>query len=788
MIVRAGAFDVQWYRAQRGAPGQLRAGSVATALAAAHYVWRGRAAGLSPHPFFEAEWAFPRGDDEPGTDPLDRLLRSRPRRSASSHPLCDPARWLAAHPAAGTHRWGWFGHFVATARADTPLPLPDWAQPPGGAAGPTYAAARAALLAAAEAGPGGGSAAPAPPEPAEPPDRVEGLVSALLVTGPRWAGAWATVRSVLDGAGAGPPVVQVVLVVGGQVPRAGRVLLGCLPLLDRRVLVLPAAAGQPAGEGIRRALQASSGATVALLQEGVRLWPGWTALAAELGAATALAAPPVLGADGTLRSAGGRFTGVHALPAELLSGLPVDDARRSGELLRVAVPPREVAVLRAERLLAVDGLDPAYRTGWALADLAMRLAGPDPAAGVSVLTSTLAWRPDGAAAEAAAGEAADRRLFAQRWAERAATVRPPDRADAVWQAAGLRVTGWQPPAAAPARAVPAVPAPLLARTDRPAVRLPGGRSVPRLRWALKISAPTGPEALRWGDLHFARALAAALERLGQDAAVDHRDALLRPTGRLDDVVLTIRGLSPVPPRPDAPDQLRLLWVISHPEAVGEEEAAGYDRVFAASLTWGRDGVGPQLRDASGGAVEPLLQATDPARFRPGAGPPDVGDAVLFVGNSRGVYRPVVRTLLEAGVDVGVYGGRWTEFLGAGVVRAEHVPNEQVPALYRGAGIVLNDHWEQMRAQGFVSNRLFDATACAARVVSDEVAGVEELFGGLARTFRTDAELLELVRAGAAAFPPEQRRVELAGEVARRHSFAARAARLLEAAVELRARR
>ena len=46
-----------------------------------------------------------------------------------------------------------------------------------------------------------------------------------------------------------------------------------------------------------------------------------------------------------------------------------------------------------------------------------------------------------------------------------------------------------------------------------------------------------------------------------------------------------------------------------------------------------------------------------------------------------------------------------------------IPNRRLAAAYAGAGVVLNDHWDDMRAGGFVSNRLFDAVASGARVVS-----------------------------------------------------------------------
>ena len=71
-----------------------------------------------------------------------------------------------------------------------------------------------------------------------------------------------------------------------------------------------------------------------------------------------------------------------------------------------------------------------------------------------------------------------------------------------------------------------------------------------------------------------------------------------------------------------------------------------------------------------------------------------------------------------------------------------VANEDFGPLYCSAGVVLNDHHDDMRRDGFLSNRLFDATACAARVVSDEIDGVTEVFGDVVKTFHD-----EVLRAG-----------------------------------------
>ena len=42
--------------------------------------------------------------------------------------------------------------------------------------------------------------------------------------------------------------------------------------------------------------------------------------------------------------------------------------------------------------------------------------------------------------------------------------------------------------------------------------------------------------------------------------------------------------------------------------------------------------------------------------------------------------------------------------------------------------MLNDHWEDMRVEGFVSNRIFDVLATEPRLLTDEVAGLAEVLG------------------------------------------------------------
>ena len=303
-----------------------------------------------------------------------------------------------------------------------------------------------------------------------------------------------------------------------------------------------------------------------------------------------------------------------------------------------------------------------------------------------------------------------------------------------------------------------------------------------MTWSVVVSAPKGVAGSQWGDTWFATDLVDALTRAGETARVVFRGGATTEAREYDDVVVVLRGLRRVVPRRGAATWL--LWVISHPELVESDEPAQYDGVFAASEHWRRG-----QSDEFGVPVTPLLQATSPQRFHPGAGEADSGDDLLFVGSTRGEYRPAVRHCVDAGLDVSVYGVGWEEFLPRDRIKGDFIENDALPQAYAAAGVVLNDHWHDMAAEGFLSNRLFDAAACAARVLSDPATGLADVFGDGIRTYADAAELVAAVSGDRGVeFPDRAARLALAERVARLHSFDARAAVLIERARELRGKR
>ncbi|MEY3020273.1 MAG: hypothetical protein RLZZ272_1257 [Actinomycetota bacterium] len=255
-------------------------------------------------------------------------------------------------------------------------------------------------------------------------------------------------------------------------------------------------------------------------------------------------------------------------------------------------------------------------------------------------------------------------------------------------------------------------------------------------WSLRIGAPDTATARRWGDGPFASALARELRAQGAVARVTPASGWGRTDATVD-VVVTLRGRG-VGPR--GAGQREVLWVMSHPEDVSDAELDRADLVLAASARSAR-ALGARTRTT----VRVLPQAADGRTFVPGDADPALAREVLFVGNSRGVARPVVLAAIAARLSVAIVGGDWQPFVRRRHVVARRAEGAALAARYRSAAVVLNDHWAGMREQGIVSNRVFDVLACGGVVVSDDVADVDRLLGGAVVTCAGPEEVGPTVR-------------------------------------------
>lgn len=259
----------------------------------------------------------------------------------------------------------------------------------------------------------------------------------------------------------------------------------------------------------------------------------------------------------------------------------------------------------------------------------------------------------------------------------------------------------------------------------------------RFRIAIKTRVPSPAQRDLYGDYHYAVSLQSALTRLGHSARVDILPDWQTEFHLRDDVVIVLRGLGAYEVDPS---HINVMWLISHPEMVDELEFLDYDQVFVASRDHARELKNiPTTRP-----IEPLLQCTDPRRFYVRSDDTARTD-VLFVGNSRGAYRPIVHDAVDADLPLSLYGALWPGLVPETSIAGPGIPNDELHRFYSNCGVLLNDHWPDMRARGYLSNRLFDAAACGACIVTDPVVGLRDVFSDTVLTYETPEELGPLVR-------------------------------------------
>jgi hypothetical protein len=274
-----------------------------------------------------------------------------------------------------------------------------------------------------------------------------------------------------------------------------------------------------------------------------------------------------------------------------------------------------------------------------------------------------------------------------------------------------------------------------------------------------------------GDALLAASLCRRLAGLGHTALLEERSTAPHPGAACLDAALAIQGWTLPEP---LPGQMNLVWRISHPDAVTQAELDRFDCVLVASHI-----EAAELSHALRAPVEVMPQFTDPDAFFPEPDP-SVAHELLFVGNWRGVFRRVVWDALSAGLEPALYGRGWAR-LAPRHARAERVSPDELRRLYSSCEVLLADHWDDMRAHGFVANRIFDALACEAFVVCDEVAGIDAELGDAVETYRGAADLRAKVEHWLAR-PDERRERARRGRelVLERHTAEHRARQLLAA--------
>lgn len=249
--------------------------------------------------------------------------------------------------------------------------------------------------------------------------------------------------------------------------------------------------------------------------------------------------------------------------------------------------------------------------------------------------------------------------------------------------------------------------------------------------AIKIPAPKWNEVHEWGDYHVALGLKKELEKKNCNVLLQILPEWDNDEDAKCDVVIVLRGLSKYKPKSH---HFNIMWNISHPDKVSIEEYNQYDYVLIASEFWAR-----KIKEEVDVPVESMLQCTDPELFYPEPSE-DYEHELLFVGNSRKVFRKIIKDLLPTCYDLAVYGKDWEKLIDKKYIKGDHIPNGELRKAYSSCEILLNDHWDDMREKGFISNRLFDGFASGAFIISDDIKGTDDIFKDTLVTYTDPEEL------------------------------------------------
>ncbi|MEE9328326.1 MAG: glycosyltransferase [Cocleimonas sp.] len=254
---------------------------------------------------------------------------------------------------------------------------------------------------------------------------------------------------------------------------------------------------------------------------------------------------------------------------------------------------------------------------------------------------------------------------------------------------------------------------------------------------IKTPVSKWKRAQSWGDYHMAVLLQQQLQDLGHQVLIqicpewDDAEALAY------DIAFVFRGVSRYTLKPQ---QINMMWNISHPDDISDAEYDEYDQVFIASEQWAKE-----ISNQVSTSVESMLQCTDEKRFYPPSKEQKetYQQQLLFVGNSRDMFRRILKDLIPTQYDLAVYGKNWQKILPKNLIKGINIPNEKLYKYYGSADILLNDHWDDMREKGFVSNRIYDGLASGAFIITDRVASMGEIEKYL-HVYETKEELQESI--------------------------------------------
>lgn len=267
---------------------------------------------------------------------------------------------------------------------------------------------------------------------------------------------------------------------------------------------------------------------------------------------------------------------------------------------------------------------------------------------------------------------------------------------------------------------------------------------------LKISAAENWNT--WGDYILGQDFKKGIEQLGHKVYPAYIDNFYPLESEHTDIDIYMHGFVPFNPPKD--NKIKVLYLYYPLETANTEKFNNIDT--AAEPNW--YSLETELWDYDLIAVaSPIYQKeverlglptvfvpqfTNPEKFYYEYDEATAHD-ILFVGRP-GYERISAKWAIESGFDVALYGDGWQTKAPYKYFKGNYIDNNELHKYYASAKIVLNDTRPDMKAAGFISNRVFDVTASGGFLISDYMPEIEQFYGDSIPMFKTKAELKSLL--------------------------------------------
>lgn len=265
-------------------------------------------------------------------------------------------------------------------------------------------------------------------------------------------------------------------------------------------------------------------------------------------------------------------------------------------------------------------------------------------------------------------------------------------------------------------------------------------------WIIKAGFPDDPVKMKWwSEYVFANSLKKYLIRLGIRVIIHSAAEWKSDEDSNADVVLVLRGAKEYfPHRNLKSDTIYIMWNLSHPSTISDEEYNAYDMVCIASPMHTK-----VIERRARTLVRFLPMCADTEIFYPAKKEPqEFQYDWIFVGNSKYIKRKSVDWSLQCGIQLHIWGTNWDKVLPQAEehVEAVNIPNNALPGLYRSSRVTVDDHYEDMARHGFINTRIVEALACGLPVITDYSETVVQMFGDAVLCYKDRKEFEEQIRA------------------------------------------